>query len=440
MHPQGVGDTPEGVHAGVFGARLDHGKVAAGHPGQAGQHLLRQVLPDAQITDDPPGDFAVVWDHGFSPFADSRRFASIRGHVIFANFAKGKNLSANADRKKLKACYSPFGPLFTMRMERNGGWGMKKGFCVMVLLAILLSAVPAFADDLDVTALTDEQLQQVIDQGEEKILELENIVDAAKTEQAKRKGEAPADSGGVQHTPVAVKRSPDKYTWYIQDYVGRNAASVGYTSLGGDRLERYGTGVLEFTFVTEDGTYLDFEDESVLRQYIVVDQNLAPNTEMKLVFQKNSQGKEYDNLVDYQSIETIDLLARRLDGKQNGEAVKAEMIPIKASPDKYTWYMRNYVGRNVAAFGYTSLGGYRMDKYGEGYIKLNFIADDGAYIDPSDFEQLKQYVVTRQDVAPNTVIRLTFMKDSKGNEYSNLVQSQSYESITLYVHRLNNRK
>lgn len=81
-----------------------------------------------------------------------------------------------------------------------------------------------------------------------------------------------------------------------------------------------------------------------------------------------------------------------------------------------------------------------MDKYGEGYIKLNFIADDGAYIDPSDFEQLKQYVVTRQDVAPNTVIRLTFMKDSKGNEYSNLVQSQSYESITLYVHRLNNRK
>ena len=317
---------------------------------------------------------------------------------------------------------------------------MKKSLCILVLLAILLSAVSASAEDLDVTALTDEQLQQVIDQGEEKMLELERIVEAAKAEQAKRKGEAPAGSGGVQHTPVTIKRSPDKYTWYIQDYVGRNAASIGYTSLGGDRLIRYGAGVLEFIFVTEDGTYLDFGDESMLRQYVVIDQSLEPNTEMKLVFQKNSQGREYDNLVDYQSIETIDLLVRRLDGKTNGEAVKAEMIPIKPSPDKYTWYMRNYVGRNVASFGYTSLGGYRMDAYGKGYIKLNFIADDGAYIDPGDFEQLKQYVVTRQDVAPNTVIRLTFMKDSKGNEYSNLVQSQSYESITLYVHKLNTTK
>ena len=49
-------------------------------------------------------------------------------------------------------------------------------------------------------------------------------------------------------------------------------------------------------------------------------------------------------------------------------------------------------------------------------------------------------MVTRQDVAPNSVIRLTFMKDSKGNEYSNLVQSQSYESITLYVHKLKTAK
>ncbi len=317
---------------------------------------------------------------------------------------------------------------------------MKKALCVLVLLAILLSTVSASADDLDVTALTDQQLQQVIDQGKEKMLELERIVEAAKAEQAKRKGEAPAGSDGIQHTPVSIKRSPDKYTWYIQDYVGRNAAGIGYTSLGGDRLERYGAGVLEFIFVTEDGTYLDFGDESALRQYVVTDQSLKPNTEMKLTFQKDSKGKEYDNLVEYQNIETIDLLVRRLDGKLNGETVKAEMVPIKASPDKYTWYMRNYVGKNVASFGYTSLGGNRMDAYGAGYLRLNFIADDGSYIDPSDFEQLKRYVVTRQDVAPNTVIRLTFMKDSKGKEYENLVQSQSYESITLYVHKLKTAK
>lgn len=89
-HSQSVGDAPEGVHVGVFGTHLDHGKVAAGHPGQAGQHLLGQVLPDAQITDDSSGDFAVVWDHGFSPFANRRRFASTKGRAFSANFAKEK--------------------------------------------------------------------------------------------------------------------------------------------------------------------------------------------------------------------------------------------------------------------------------------------------------------------------------------------------------------
>ena len=318
---------------------------------------------------------------------------------------------------------------------------MKKLWCVLVFLAILLTAIPALAqsvEDLDLTAMTDEQLQTGLQNGEEMLEQLTTLIEMIKAEQARRSGETPesAETAEPTHTPVTIRRSPDKYTWYIQDYVGRNAASIGYTSLGGDRLERYGAGVLEFIFVTEDGTYLDFTDESLLRQYEVVAQSLEPNTELKLVFQKDSKGNEYSSLVDYQSIETIDLLVRRLDGTMAGEPVSAEMIAIHASPDKYTWYMRNYVGKNVAAFGYTSLGGNRMDAYGAGYIRLIFIADDGAYLDPGDFEQLKQYVVVWQDIAPNTEIHLTFMKDSKGNEYSNLVQSQNYESITLYVHRL----
>ena len=106
-------------------------------------------------------------------------------------------------------------------------------------------------------------------------------------------GKTPAESGGVQHTPVTIKSSPHTYTWYIQDYVGRNAASIGYTSLGGDRLERYGAGVLKFIFVTEDGTYLDYENENMLKQFVVAEQSLKPNTEMKLTFQKDSKGKEY---------------------------------------------------------------------------------------------------------------------------------------------------
>lgn len=318
---------------------------------------------------------------------------------------------------------------------------MRKVLCAVLAMMIMFAALPAIAQDEDLSKYTDEQLQAAIEQGEKYIQEIENMLEKIREEQARRSGDTPetTKSGEVQHTPVAIKRSPDKYTWYIQDYVGRNAASIGYTSLGGDRLARYGAGVPEFIFVTEDGTYLDFEDESVLRQYIVVDQSLKPNTELKLTFQRDSKGKEYDNLVDYQSIESIDLLVRRLDGTMAGEPVNAEMIAIKASPDKYTWYMRNYVGKNVASFGYTSWGGDRMDEYGAGHIKFNFIVDDGAYLDPSDYDLLKQYVVSRQDIKPNTEIRLTFMKDSKGNEYSNLVQSQSYESITLYVHKLTNK-
>ncbi len=45
------------------------------------------------------------------------------------------------------------------------------------------------------------------------------------------------------------------------------------------------------------------------------------------------------------------------------KAVDAPMVAVKASPDKYTWYMRNYVDKNVASFGYASWGGDRMDEY-----------------------------------------------------------------------------
>ena len=314
---------------------------------------------------------------------------------------------------------------------------MKRWICAVLALTLLLAAVSAAAET-DLTGYTDERLQQELEQAEASLAQLTDWVEALREEQARRSGGTPDgwQAGGFQHTPVSVRQSPDKYTWYVQDYAGRNAASIGYTSMGGDRMDRYGAGYLELIFVTEDGTYLDYEDDSVLRRYIVVDQSLKPNTEIRLTFQKDSKGKEYDNLVEYQSISQIDLKVRRLDGAMAGEPVNADMVAIKPSPDKYTWYMRNYVGKNVAAFGYTSWGGDRMDEYGAGYIQLNFVADDGAYLDPDDFDLLKQYVVTRQDVKPNTEIRLTFMKDSKGKEYSNLVQSQSYESVTLYVRRL----
>ena len=233
---------------------------------------------------------------------------------------------------------------------------MKKLFTVLLLcITLVTTTFSALALDIDYSSLTDE--------------ELEELINGATTERKNRQSE---------HVPVQVNPSPDKYTWYVQDYVGRNAAGFGYTSLGGDRLEKYGAGYLEFIFMTEDGTYLDFSDTLLLQKYIVTGQNIAPNTEMKYVFEKDSKGNEYSNLVDYQSVRIIDLSVKRIDGTVHGDAITFELVPITPSPDKYTHYIRSYVGKNVASFGYTSLGGDRRDKYGDASVKFIFVADDGA--------------------------------------------------------------
>ena len=98
---QGVGDAPERVHIGVFGSRFDHGQMAAGHACQAGQHLLGQVLADAQGADDSPGDFAVVRDHGIFPLFAFDRLSSPSEGLFFLRILRGEKccraLSANAD-------------------------------------------------------------------------------------------------------------------------------------------------------------------------------------------------------------------------------------------------------------------------------------------------------------------------------------------------------
>ncbi len=289
----------------------------------------------------------------------------------------------------------------------------KRTTLLLVCLMVLACFASALALDIDYAALTDAELDELI-----------------------REATSERSSRQAAHVPVSVYPSPDKYTWYIQDYVGRNAAGFGYTSLGGDRLEKYGAGYLEFIFVTEDGMYLDIGDERLLQQYIVTGQNLAPNTEMKYIFSTDSDGNEYSNLIDFQSLDVIDLTVKRIDGTLAGDPVAFELIPLAPSPDKYTCYIRNYVGKNVYSFGYTSLGGDRRDKYGASSIRFNFVADDGAYLDPENEDLLKQYVVTAQDVPPNAEMKLTYSKDSKGNEYSNLIESQTYQAITLYVHKL----
>lgn len=234
---------------------------------------------------------------------------------------------------------------------------------------------------------------------------------------------------------ITIKPSPDKYTWYIKNYVGKNCASFGYTSMGGDRMDHYGAGYIELVLVTPDGAYIDIETDDVLKQYVVTAQSLAPNSELKYTFQTDEDGNEYDSLVLSQSYSQIVLCVKKIG---SGEETTQGLTPILPSPDKYTLYIQDYTGRNLASCGYLSLGGQRMDHYGAGYIRFVITSDDGTFIDPQDTELLKNYVIIGQDIAPNTELNFTFETDSNGKEYETLVSSQSIEEIELMVMRIQN--
>lgn len=165
---------------------------------------------------------------------------------------------------------------------------------------------------------------------------------------------------------ITIKDSPDKYTWYIKNYVGKNCASIGYTSMGGDRMDHYGAGYIELVMVTPDGAYIDIESDDNLKQYVVTAQSYAPNTELKYVFDTDEDGNEYESLVQSQNIEEIVLCVKKVGSSEETSLGLTEITP---SPDKYTWYIRDYSGRNLASCGYLSMGGDRMDHYGAGYIK-----------------------------------------------------------------------
>lgn len=112
---------------------------------------------------------------------------------------------------------------------------------------------------------------------------------------------------------------------------------------------------------------------------------------------------------------------------------KSDIIEIKPSPDKYTWYIKNYVGKNCASFGDT--WGSRYDKYGKAKVNFVFVTEDGSFVDPWADESLKQYVVTAQSIKPNTELKLVFKTNDDGTE-GDTVASQNIEEIELYVKRI----
>ena len=228
---------------------------------------------------------------------------------------------------------------------------------------------------------------------------------------------------------VEIKTSPDKYTWYIKNYVGKNLASIGYTSMGGDRMDSYGNGYIQLILRTPNGEYVDIHNEDDLKNWRVIGQSLEPNTEIKYTYQVDSDGEEYDNLIAYQNIEEIVLALAPV----GGDADVPEMTAINTTADRCTLFIREYVGRNLTQCGYTSMGGDRMDAYGSAYVHLALVSTNGDFVDIQNEESMKNWVVVAQNIVPNTELKLTYQLDEDGNEYDNLISYQNIEEIVLAV-------
>lgn len=243
--------------------------------------------------------------------------------------------------------------------------------------------------------------------------------------------------------PVKIKSSDDPHIQYVKNYVGMNARQVGYTALDEMRHDRYGDGTLKIVFVTPDGSHIDLGsdendwDDSDLQDWKVVSQNLKPNTEFTYTFTSDSDGEDSDGEdTSFVSTQTVDEIVLSLAKVGSTTNKSADLTKINPATDKYTYFIKDYVGRNLADCGYLSLANTFNDSYGPTYIKFDIVSEDGAYIDPTDSSALASYVVVSQNVAPNSEIKLVYSTDSNGEESSNLVSSKSIDSVALTVKKI----
>lgn len=112
-------------------------------------------------------------------------------------------------------------------------------------------------------------------------------------------------------TREKIKESPDKYTWYIKDYTGRNASQACTWRLGGNCMDDYGDSHVTMVFITEDGSAVTDENIS---EYVVIGQSVEPNSEQKLVFEKMDDGQE-SGWIESQTYKEIELEVKKV-GKE----------------------------------------------------------------------------------------------------------------------------
>lgn len=215
-------------------------------------------------------------------------------------------------------------------------------------------------------------------------------------------------------------------TYEIKNYVGRNLASIGECNLD-YKADKYGEGELRLVFVTESGMIIPADNEEIQKQYTVVKQSIDAGTELKVTYQDNS----YMSLVDYQSFDEIILYASQI-GDNSHLPAATKIFPTE---ERGEYHIRDYVGRNAAAFGDDYLGA-RIDKYGEGELRLTFTLENGEFVEADDIDSLKAYIVVSQDIEPNEELKFEYETYRFGMMKDYHIVGQNYEEINLTVRKI----
>ena len=252
---------------------------------------------------------------------------------------------------------------------------------------------------------------------------------------------ASCDFNGIHAKKTAVPTINDDtvsdekngiFSYPIRNYIGKNAASFGKID-NGYLIEEYGEGKLRFIFVTKDGTYMSgtFDER---KKYTVVGQSIPVGTNLIEVHSRYSDGKVSPYSVSYQNYDEIVLYVSPI----NDNSYKPNVVSLLPTLDRHKYHIRDYKGRNLASFGRTD-GEDRVDEYGEAELKIEFVSEDGSFVNVKDYDDLRQYVVINQDIEMNTELIISYSIYSSGEESDYSIQSQNIERITLTVKNLMTR-
>ncbi|MFZ1382045.1 MAG: hypothetical protein WAS54_04550 [Scrofimicrobium sp.] len=118
-----------------------------------------------------------------------------------------------------------------------------------------------------------------------------------------------------------------------------------------------------------------------------------------------------------------------VDGEETARGDVEAHDDVRVEADKYTGVVPDFVGQNMAQAAYWT-GAMFAVPIGNAGVYLRVVSSDGAFITD---ENAADYRIVSQDPLPGTVFAVTYLLDSNGEEYDNLVDSQGIEEVVVNV-------